>query len=549
MHAPRSHAHGAGSRTQPASQQHLKGARLGVIAVLALATVSLVGMLAGSAHHARGIAYEKSYLKWKHRTNKAALGNTLRNNLQAQGRKGATGLAENDNALQTAMPTTSTTTSRLQAVRAQTAAAQRAELLDALRNAYAPAPRLQTTKAPRFRQRTQVQLINMGALTRRGTNVVSHGLIAMAPPARRAARGAATALVSSAAASSAAAAQSSPRHGVGSAASAPATQLSTPTFTAKVLQGYAGAYVLSHTKWNVGDVLKVPKVLTAEGRARRAARGKVERSTKTLKWDHAGALPPLFESCGALPKDDPVRMLVSRRANGGQEGADRPWLDSCAVVGNGGGLAIKRHGAEIDAHTAILRFNGGPVHGFEAKVGSRTTWRLTNSEHFAFHDDGVMDEGGACLQHVTSGVGLDLMQGMCRARAKAPSGVRDALPLVFVIDPEFHYFAMNVMSGAGVAGAPSNGFYGLLFASSVCRRISVYGFQKNWKDSSPGSKRVPYHYYDTVEPNESQFRRDTGEAGVFHAYVDAANAFARKDSSWRSWSDQAGWTGDRITLY
>ena len=107
---------------------------------------------------------------------------------------------------------------------------------------------------------------------------------------------------------------------------------------------------------------------------------------------------------------------------------------------------------------------------------------------------------------------------------------------------------MNVMAGAGVPGAPSNGFYGLLFATSICRRITVFGFQKNWKT---GSARVPYHYYDAVEPNDSQFRRDNGEASVFSAFVEASNTYVRESrdaGAWQSWAHAVGWTGERITL-
>lgn len=41
------------------------------------------------------------------------------------------------------------------------------------------------------------------------------------------------------------------------------------------------------------------------------------------------------------------------------------WLQ----VGNGGGLKLKQQGGEIDAHNVVIRFNGGPVVGFEKYVG------------------------------------------------------------------------------------------------------------------------------------------------------------------------------------
>ena len=50
---------------------------------------------------------------------------------------------------------------------------------------------------------------------------------------------------------------------------------------------------------------------------------------------------------------------------------------SCAVVGSGGSLIRARHGAAIDAHDVVMRFNLAPAGGaWAADVGSRTTIRL-----------------------------------------------------------------------------------------------------------------------------------------------------------------------------
>jgi hypothetical protein len=49
---------------------------------------------------------------------------------------------------------------------------------------------------------------------------------------------------------------------------------------------------------------------------------------------------------------------------------------SCAVVGNGGVNLLAHHGAAIDAHHAVFRFNDGPTDGWEDWVGSKTTYRL-----------------------------------------------------------------------------------------------------------------------------------------------------------------------------
>ncbi|XP_051874166.1 beta-galactoside alpha-2,6-sialyltransferase 1-like isoform X2 [Pristis pectinata] len=53
---------------------------------------------------------------------------------------------------------------------------------------------------------------------------------------------------------------------------------------------------------------------------------------------------------------------------------------TCAVVASAGSILQSRLGSEIDAHDAVLRFNGAPTTGFESDVGSRTTIRIVNSQ-------------------------------------------------------------------------------------------------------------------------------------------------------------------------
>jgi len=57
---------------------------------------------------------------------------------------------------------------------------------------------------------------------------------------------------------------------------------------------------------------------------------------------------------------------------------------SCAVVSGGRGLLGSGFGAEIDNHTAVVRFNDAPTSGYEADVGSKTTLRIQNNRHCGF---------------------------------------------------------------------------------------------------------------------------------------------------------------------
>eukprot|EP00239_Pterosperma_sp_CCMP1384_P003369 CAMPEP_0197845404 /NCGR_PEP_ID=MMETSP1438-20131217/2340_1 /TAXON_ID=1461541 /ORGANISM="Pterosperma sp., Strain CCMP1384" /LENGTH=448 /DNA_ID=CAMNT_0043456687 /DNA_START=540 /DNA_END=1886 /DNA_ORIENTATION=- len=259
---------------------------------------------------------------------------------------------------------------------------------------------------------------------------------------------------------------------------------------------FTGNYLLTSKKWKTGDMIKMPKYLGKEGQERRRARGKA--TTKSIKWDHIGAIkPPMLK---VMPEKDAVKQATNQK-----------MYHSCAVVGNGGGLLMREAGEEIDGHDAVMRFNGGPVIGFEKYVGERTTWRLTNFDHFAFHEPKAPKLEVGVLQHITAAPAMAKLNDYC---SKSKPG-----PAMYVIDPEFHYFAFNAFG----LGAPSNGFYGALLAAERCQKVTLYGFQKEWR-----GQKLPYHYYNEIEPNDSQSDRDKNEAARFAQWVRAVNAHARQ---------------------
>ena len=58
-----------------------------------------------------------------------------------------------------------------------------------------------------------------------------------------------------------------------------------------------------------------------------------------------------------------------------------PAGSRCAVVFNSGVLRKFPHGAAIDAHDVVVRFNGGITRGYEEHVGTKSTFRIYNGPY------------------------------------------------------------------------------------------------------------------------------------------------------------------------
>jgi len=86
---------------------------------------------------------------------------------------------------------------------------------------------------------------------------------------------------------------------------------------------------------------------------------------------------------------------------------------------------------------------------------------------------------------------------------------------IYVIDGDFHQLVLDTMED----GAASNGFYGLLFGLERCEKVTLWGFAKGWNKPTSDRAKLKYHYYDDVEPNESQLKRDDLEAPKVAKFV------------------------------
>jgi hypothetical protein len=175
---------------------------------------------------------------------------------------------------------------------------------------------------------------------------------------------------------------------------------------------------------------------------------------------------------------------------------------SCAIVGNGGSLRLKKYGKYIDEADAVIRFNGGPTtNGLSDYVGSKTTIRFLNTQYLGFHES----KKEILLQHVTV---EETMQKFINFKKRFNGDI-------YVIDGDFHQLVLDTMED----GAASNGFYGLLFGLERCEKVTLWGFAKGWNKPTSDRAKLKYHYYDDVEPNESQLKRDDLEAPKVAKFV------------------------------
>lgn len=275
--------------------------------------------------------------------------------------------------------------------------------------------------------------------------------------------------------------------------------------------------VMSGDSWKGGGRLKMPKVIPPPGDLKSNISLWLSQCP-TFKSLFVGSVNNQLIESGIIPDTDPLKFHVRNKH------------DSCAIVGNGGGLLLAPLGSAIDKHEAVFRFNGGPTFGFEENVGKRTSYRLDNSQHFLFHEPGTNE---IILQHVTNREMFNQVKE--EAVIMVTSATSDLR--VHIIDPMFHHYVMNVNK----IGAPSNGFFGIVLSHLICNQITLFGYQKDWRNQS-----IPYHYYDEVEPILGQWDRDNREKHQLEATIDMINEIAEESSEWNHWKQISGWSYEKM---
>eukprot|EP00908_Phaeocystis_cordata_P007406 Transcript_18046.p1 GENE.Transcript_18046~~Transcript_18046.p1 ORF type:complete len:407 (-),score=131.54 Transcript_18046:79-1245(-) len=179
---------------------------------------------------------------------------------------------------------------------------------------------------------------------------------------------------------------------------------------------------------------------------------------------------------------------------------------SCAVVGSGGILSGSGSGAAIDAHEAVIRFNGAPIAGFARDVGNRTTVWVVAGQHLL---GPRTVRPGELVALYCSNAWL----GACHFGLLLPKRRVGSSP-VLLLNPQLAYEAAALPAGCNATHVtangrtrPSAGLMGVAMAVQLCDAVTLYGFGN---DSHPNSSNACRHYYDC---KFSQRRYFSGKQG------------------------------------
>ncbi|XP_029453356.1 alpha-N-acetylgalactosaminide alpha-2,6-sialyltransferase 1 [Rhinatrema bivittatum] len=220
------------------------------------------------------------------------------------------------------------------------------------------------------------------------------------------------------------------------------------------------------------------------------------------------------EAVSFLPPIPQQQILLS--ANSSQH----PKCVSCAVVGNGGILNNSRMGKEIDSHDYIFRVNGAVVKGFEADVGTRTSFygftvhtmlaslSLLKGSGFPTVPEGkdvkyiLFTEQARDYDWLIALIlNKKVKKGLSFYRIRPRDHFTDKFKLqnILVVHPDFPRYLKNRFFQSKKLNTtiwhlyrPTTGALLLMTALHLCDMVSAYGFMTD------SYKEYSDHYYDKV---------------------------------------------------
>ncbi|XP_078065163.1 beta-galactoside alpha-2,6-sialyltransferase 1-like [Mustelus asterias] len=200
---------------------------------------------------------------------------------------------------------------------------------------------------------------------------------------------------------------------------------------------------------------------------------------------------------------------------------------TCAVVASAGSILRSRLGMEIDAHDAVLRFNGAPTIGFESDVGRRTTIRIINSQlilkqESKFHDNDLYRKGillvwdpapySSNLTEWFNHPDYNFFDNYKKYRKSNPD------QLFYIMNPKMQWQLWDILQENTAEeiqrNPPSSGLMGILLMMTICNQTDVYEFL-------PSKRKTDLcHYYE-------KFQDQACTMGAYHPLMFEKNLVKR----------------------
>lgn len=176
-------------------------------------------------------------------------------------------------------------------------------------------------------------------------------------------------------------------------------------------------------------------------------------------------------------------------------------LKRCAVVASAASIKGSKLGEEIDSHDAVFRFNAAPTKGFETDVGSKTTFRLINSQvvtqrGFNFLENSIYKDVILILWDPAP-YNADTYQWSKKPEYKFFEPYRKyriANPKqpFYIMNPQTLWQMWNIIQENSPElihpNPPSSGSIGILLMMNLCDEVNVYEFL-------PSSRQTDQCYY------------------------------------------------------
>ncbi|XP_048006260.1 beta-galactoside alpha-2,6-sialyltransferase 2 [Leguminivora glycinivorella] len=178
---------------------------------------------------------------------------------------------------------------------------------------------------------------------------------------------------------------------------------------------------------------------------------------------------------------------------------------TCAVVSSAGALLGSHLGRFIDSHDMVVRFNNAPTENYIEDVGSKTTFRIVNSQVVAKAEYNFLEDSlysnisiliwdpanySSTLNDWYRSPDYPLFQVYKRFLELNPNAD------VHLLNPQVLWEIWNVLQSSAPArirkNPPSSGFIGIWFALHRCTNVRVFEFVPSSRASAL------CHYYSPL---------------------------------------------------